>query len=642
MVDIPLKFPDVGNALAQGAHAAYLMQDAALKKAQENRLTAANADVPAAMGGDPAAFGRVAQGNPQTAVAISTALQRMDATKQAQFKRIVDYTGNATAGILAAPAGSRAALYDTEKQNAQTQGIDTSKWPQQYDENWVTTQRNHALTAKDIYDRMTPQAKTFKPTGGAAAPDLEPMNGPAAPAVPAPRADLVTPQPNAVAGGAPIAPAANGPVVAQAPAAPVAPAPVAVPPAAGPPGIASGSQTADMPMAAVPTQPPVAPPNAAPPGPFRQDGPSVGGAPPIGSPQVAQGGPPAVPAAPQGVIAPTDPALHGGQMMGHRAKPGAPLLPAEVAGHFVYRMPDGTTVLYRPTPNYESDPDKPNALRPIAGGPADLSRKQVQIGITDDNKDLHGEDFIKTLPAGDANIVRGITDGSLSLQDLSKRAQDYTRYLALAKQADPDFDPGPAGARRNFETKYMVNGPGGTTMLAANTASDHMKTYHDLMNAVGNGDSKLVNGALNEVRRQFGDAAASNPEVAKTVLATEIAKAVRGAGALNESEQQDYQKLLSTAQSPQAAQGALNVLSGLMLGRVHAIEDQAKSKGIPDAQVNGYFSPRAREALDYIKSNPIGGKTADGGGQRLSPEDAAKLAPGTPFIGMDGVARTRK
>lgn len=691
----------IGGDILAGSTARYHQAEASRIANEASNALAIAPDVPAALHGDTEAFGRVAAKSPKTADVLGQALQRMNASQAAHTLAVANYAGNTSAGILAAPPEARGALYDQAKVDAAKAGMDTANWPAQYNEGWVKFQQAKAAGAKAAFEadahlrlKQTPGARAAGSGGGEEVIPDGTTPGPQS-AIPGPAAPVVVQAAPPDVSGSPPAPA--GPVVAQAP--PVAPAAPQMAQAGAPTGfqpmghrdpqgnlvpamingqaVHRNPQTGEMvlvPSAAPPVVAQAAPvdPRAA-----GSDSALSSGAPgdqPPGSAlpdgtQLAQNTPK------PGAIIYDDPAQLGGKMLGVK-QPNGTYKPVEGPGGTVkYRLPDGTAVYYGPhlkDPNAtertqapqgyrwgKPDADGKQTMEAIPGGPADLARKNVAIGITPENENLHGDEFVQTLPKGDQNIINGLTDGSLSLSDLSKRAQDYTRYVALAKQADPSFEAGPAGARRNFETKFMVNGQGGTTMLAANTAADHMKLYRDVMEAQGNGDSKMLNAALNAVRNQFGEAAASNPKVAQTVLATEIAKAVRGAGALNEAEQQDYQKVLSTAQGAQQAQGTLETLSSLMMGRVHAIEDMARSRGVPDAQVSGYLSPRARQAMDYIKNTPIKGSQEPSLYERVfgaprpadadspapvkvaTPEDAMKLEKGTTFVTPDGRVKVR-
>lgn len=723
----------VGPSLVEGTHAGYFSGRGNMEAEQEKRRLASQADIPAAMKGDADAFGRVAANDPKAAVAVSTALSRMDAGQQAKAKATADYTSRAANAVLQADPKDRPAIYQQMIDIGRQQGHDVSTLPPQYSPQLDPILRSHRAMGVGVQEWFKQQEETKRkqmpggvntgtevwgtpPGPQSALPSTGPAVASAAPAAglpPGVQTPPYLPPAQGVALATPQAPP-GGPV-----AAPAGPAPVAAPPvaaaSAAPIGAPQGfqamghrdpqgnlvpalidgkpvyrnPQTGEMKlgepqMAQAPAVAPVAPEPVALSSGAPGDQPPGSALP--GGPQLAQATPPAAPApraAPGGTrtspkIVYEDPAAQGGQIGMFRAPNGKTELIEGPGNTSIYKMPDGSFQAWKPglvAPGKFEDVKDPsgkligqrdkatNQYHPINQRP-DASA----VGITPENENLRGDEFVATLPAGDRNIVGGLLNGTLLLQDLSKRAQDYNRYLSLAKQADPNFDPTPGGARRRFEQQFMVNGLGGQTMLAANTASDHMRTYRDLVDGLNNGNTQMVNGAINAVRRQFGDAAASNPEAAKAVLATEIAKAVRGAGALNEQEQKDYQRILSTNQSAQQTQGTLDTLSNLMLGRVHPIEDKAKALGVPDARVSQYFSPRARDALDYIKNNPLGankkapgimdqieglfggGKSPAppvapaapaGGSQKLSPEDAAKLPPGTPFIGLDGIPRVR-
>lgn len=664
----------VGPALVEGTHAGFYAAEANQKAEEERRRQSVQGDIPAAMKGDADALGRVVAGAPKEAQAVVAVLSRMDANQQAKVKAAAEYAGRAANAVLQADPKDQPAVYARMLEEGRAAGHDVSKLPQAWDPSVPAILRYHRSTAIPVNDWFKENAalerKKTAPgkAGGAGTGSDEVWGGApgpqssAAPPIGGPViAEATPPEPvPALGSGAPgdqppgTAPMPAGPEAAPPPvAAPVAPV---APPAGAPAGfqpmghrdpqgnlvpalmdgkpvfrnVQTGKLTSN-PQAAAPAEPVPALSS----GGTGEQGPG-GGLPP--GPMVAQvtppkGGPNAQgpPGPPQegGRYSPKivydSPAVRGGVygerpgLHGQKEKITGP------AGGSIFKMPDGTFEEWNP-----------HLKKP----------QSSDIGITPENENLRGDEFVATLPAGDRNIVNGLIGGTLLLSDLSKRAQDYNRYLALAKQADPSFDPTPGGARRRFEQQFMTNGQGGQTMLAANTAVDHMKTYRDLVDGLNNGNTQMLNGALNAIRRQFGDAAATNPEAAKTVLATEIAKAVRGAGALNEQEEKDYQKILSTSQSPAQFQGTLDTLTNLMMGRVHALEDRAKAMGVPDARVNEYLSPRARDALEYIKKNPIGaGKEPPGLLDRIGSALGGGSTPPAPATAapaaiQDGVTAT--
>lgn len=348
MPEIPLQFSDIGNALAIGAHGRYYATKARQEEEEAKGLATARPDLPAAIAGDPAALGRVAQASPTLLQHIAPALARMDANKRAGVKAAAEFTTQAANAILQANPADRPAIYSQMIELGKSRGHDMSGLPPQYTPQLDPMLRTHRAMGISVLEQFkqdnanqrhnTPQATN---TGV-----MEPLNGPM-------------------------------------PAAPARPAP-----AAGP-----------RPMSAVDPGPqPTAVADAAPPMPANVQQGGDAPAPADGS------GTPVQPPQQQGAIWTVDPSTQGYQMMGHRAKPGAPLLPAEVAGHFVYRNPQtGETVLYKPreqkpterlqpAPGYRwaptNGPDNQPRQEFIPGGNADpdVIKAQTEVRRTASEK----------------------------------------------------------------------------------------------------------------------------------------------------------------------------------------------------------------------------------------------------------------
>lgn len=197
-----LQFPDLGNALLAGSQAAYYGGRARHETEAERRRTEAQPFIEPAVRGDPGAFAKVAAGDPATAVAVAQALQRMDANTLAKAKAATDYTTGVTTGLLASPAGDRERLYQQTLIDAQAKGMDTSRWPKNYDPAWVQMQHGYGIGAKAWFEEQGKNARHNTPGGGGGIPtqiDL-PAPGAAPPApVAAPRAG--PPRTSAVAPG---------------------------------------------------------------------------------------------------------------------------------------------------------------------------------------------------------------------------------------------------------------------------------------------------------------------------------------------------------------------------------------------------------------------------------------------------------
>ncbi len=622
MADIPLQFPNIGNALQQGAHAGYFVAAARQKADEEQRRQDAQPYIKGAMGGDPNAMGQLASGDPRTAAVVVGMLGRMDAQKQAHVKAVADWSARASNAVLQEDPKNQPAMYERMKAEGQALGYDTSKlgpWDSSATPAMLRYQRGQSgEMLKLIEKQQEEQGRNARHNSPQATqtPSMEPMGGPAVPMAP----PAATPAPVSPAGGR-VSELSPGVVPSQVPtqAAAVEPPQPPVQTAQAAPGTAQGQATADY------------QPTGQSPGPLKPEG-------------VTPGSPPAAQAGQQGAIWTADPTTQGGVMMGHRAKPGAPLLPAEVGGHFVYRLPDGRTVLYKPgadagrkdiSTDY-ADPEVQKviqALPPITRANLNASMRagdhksvanilaQAQGGVPPELYNAHGDEFRQTpywqgVSPLDRNVVEGLLNGSIPASTLSKRGGGgqggvgglpVNALYGLASQIDPAWSPNEGEQRKRFEASLVGNGQNAQNVAAINVVPRHAADLVRISDAINQKNPQLVNDIMLRLKSQFGDTQVPDLIAARNLSALEFLKAAVGPGALNQTLEKEF--LGSIPLGATAAQ-VRQVVSGYVdkvLSRADVLQETADKYGIKDKGL--ILHPETQKYVDYLK-----GKTTDVGG----------------------------
>lgn len=303
----------------------------------------------------------------------------------AQAKERATWITDVGAAILSAAPADRPRLWDMAIQDGTSRGYDLSSVPKAYDSAAEGYLKFYMSKAQAIKAMLKPQGGGGGPaTGGGwsnppaaggrvsdAAPGAGPVVAQAMPAgmpteaPPGPAGAPVPPTGPTMAGGPPVAPQPSAGPVGMPPAGPTG-ALGAAPP--GPPQIAP-TQTAGM----QPPQPPQAPQVVSPNMQYSMgaDGDSVVGQDGGGEQRMFK-----IPAGHQVVLDNHGKVMSdlGGIWMmpvdakGQRAGPNVLFFPPTRAAPRERQAPQG----------YEPDPDNPNTLRPIKGGPADVPREQWQ------------------------------------------------------------------------------------------------------------------------------------------------------------------------------------------------------------------------------------------------------------------------
>lgn len=205
--------------------------------------------------------------------------------------------------------------------------------------------------------------------------------------------------------------------------------------------------------------------------------------------------------------------------------------------------------------------------------PPTAASQVVQL-VTDRNKDLSGEDFLKTLSPEDAKIVRAIANGDQQLSNVSIRNGDRKRIGAAVQQYKPDFKqyvyPNQAAVIKDF-----TSGPTSKNITAINTTIGHMGTMLGAVDALKNGDVQMANKAMNSVLTAFGKPQVNNFEIAKQAVGNELMRVFRQVQA-SESETRDWESRFSSSQSPEQLKGAIAMGVDLLKSRIEAVNDQYK------------------------------------------------------------------
>jgi hypothetical protein len=750
-----LQFPNYANTLYLTSHANYFRNRAQLEQQQAQREQDAQQYIDPALQGDPTAFAKLAANNPTAGNAVALTLSRLQAQHLAKVKAANDFAMSAGMGIMNADPSQRPQLYQQVRQQAQSQGYDTSSWPQNYDEGWTRFQIGRAQSAKDYFDRQASMPQPTVPRGGASG------TGMPAPS-PAPQGPVSIPQ-----ASMPQAQKMTGYLTSKYGLSPVAAAGVVGglyqesqfnPNAVGDGGTSvglaqwhndraqgltqfaqsQGRNPADpqtqldylmtemrngdfgaqrayamLKTARTPEEATTAmmhffrPAGYTPANPqggngyaqrlqYTQSllgGPQIeqgdtntntpGLPPAVSGPQVATppgtqvaGGPavPAAPAAPQSALPqdPNDPRAHGGVMMGIKG------VPVMKDGMQLYQMPDGTLQWYKQQQN--RNPTPPTGMRYKPDGSLELipgyAQAQAQAynakyggGIPAEIANLHGDDFRGTdywnTQTGDVrNNVAGLLDGSIPVSTLSKRGMgenSINHLTALAKQIDPSWSPNEGEQGKRFAASLVGNGQNAQNVVAMNVAPRHAADLVQLTDAIKQNNPQMVQGIINGLKNQFGDTAVPNMVAARNLVAIEFLKAAVGPGSLNVPLEQDFIKSISTAGTADQVRSIVAGYVDKAMERGRVLQETAKIYNIPQSQI---IHPETQKYLDFLQGKKVdgmptpkapepslwdrmfGGSSGTAapqqGAQRLSPEDAAKLPKGTPFIGLDGIPRVRQ
>lgn len=246
--------------------------------------------------------------------------------------------------------------------------------------------------------------------------------------------------------------------------------------------------------------------------------------------------------------------------------------------------------------------------------------------------ELHGEEYLKTLPAPFAAEIRSIARGD-KLGPTGKAAQSpagmQTTYAL--RQYDPDYNPLLAQERKETLHEFdntSIQHAGGQ-VLALNTLIHHANLYQEVAEALNNGTWRPGNALYNEVATMFGKAPPLEANLVGRFLAGETGKVATG-GVPAEGEINGILANLGTSASPEQIRKAGNDILRIAAGRMVPLKervDKAKLGNLVDV-----LGPDARNILvkrgfDPNTMQPTG--TGNTGGQNLPQGNGRALDQGT-------------
>ena len=217
-------------------------------------------------------------------------------------------------------------------------------------------------------------------------------------------------------------------------------------------------------------------------------------------------------------------------------------------------------------------------------------------GITEANKDMHGEEFLKTVKPDEQATVKAIAEGRETFSSMGYRGADRQRMVKLVNQYDPEYDQGKAPAKFAVRRDFTA-GPTSKNITSINTAIGHMETLDKLSQALNNKDTQGVNKIVNSVASYFGKPEINNQELATQAVGDELMRTFRQVGA-SEHEANAWQAKFNSANSPEKLRGAVETGADLLSSRIRSVDDQWKRGMETENGFPNLLSPHSKEVME--------------------------------------------
>jgi hypothetical protein len=193
---------------------------------------------------------------------------------------------------------------------------------------------------------------------------------------------------------------------------------------------------------------------------------------------------------------------------------------------------------------------------------------------------------------GDQQMPSGMGANNARNQWLSARVNE------IAQQTGKAYDPTVYKNRQDVETAF-TKGKQSDVVRSMNVAIDHLDTMSEAARALKNGQIPLFNDIANKFAKNTGQAAPGNFDAVKTIVGSEVAKAVAG-GATALGDREEIRAEINNARSPEQLAGVIDKYQRLLAGQMNGLKTQYESGG--GRRWDDKINPHTREVLGRIQN----------------------------------------
>lgn len=214
------------------------------------------------------------------------------------------------------------------------------------------------------------------------------------------------------------------------------------------------------------------------------------------------------------------------------------------------------------------------------------------------NSTVMGQDFLKTLPTPDQELVKALADGRLAFPaGFALKAPWWQQKLQEVAQFDPSFDATNYNNRAKARGA-LLTGKLGSSANALNTAIGHVGMLGEQGDETASHNFTPVNVVENYLSQTFGSPGVTNFRDTAQKLADELESAYRNGGGAEQGVVRQLRSLdpnMSAAQKQGIIKNALELLSSKQAANLY--QYNLGSGGKPEVDL---LDPSARAVLDQF------------------------------------------
>ncbi len=181
--------------------------------------------------------------------------------------------------------------------------------------------------------------------------------------------------------------------------------------------------------------------------------------------------------------------------------------------------------------------------------------------------------------------------------------KSYTKFIAAAKELNPNFDQNNYSARKKFLGSWD-GGNDSANIVSINTTVGHLSTLLDAANGLWNDKLKVANQFVNWAKDNLGDPTITDFETAKHAVGSELAKAFKGGQASpTEEEIKSWTAIFSNANSEEQLQAAIKQSAKLLSSRMKSLQNNYK-RVMGDYPSESTLFPETIHTLERVGFDP--------------------------------------
>lgn len=184
-----------------------------------------------------------------------------------------------------------------------------------------------------------------------------------------------------------------------------------------------------------------------------------------------------------------------------------------------------------------------------------------------------GDEFLKTLPSTQANIVKALADGRMSFPaGFALKSPYWQQMISAVSQYDHTFDAVNFNSRASTR-KDFTSGKSSQNIKALNTAIGHLGTLASQIPGTASHSLTWFNSLSNATAQATGNAGPTQFKQTAGALASELTNVFRGSGGAEADVKRYLDELDVNASAAQKAAAVRNITE-LLHSRIEAIGDQ--------------------------------------------------------------------